>query len=54
MDAFLTFFEQMPNWQKLVWILSCLTVSWLLEGAIPLVSPHVSQVEARCCELLCF
>ncbi len=36
MDAFLTFFEQMPNWQKLLWVMSCLLFSWILEGNIPL------------------
>jgi sterol desaturase/sphingolipid hydroxylase (fatty acid hydroxylase superfamily) len=37
MDAFLTFFEQMPTWQKLVWVMVCLGLSWILEGALPLV-----------------
>ena len=36
METFLNFFEQMPNWQKFVWIICCLLFSWLLEGNIPL------------------
>lgn len=38
MDAFLSFFETMPSWQKFVWILICLTFSFGLEGLMPLVS----------------
>lgn len=37
MEALVHFFEQMPNWQKLAWIFICLTISWILEGAVPLV-----------------
>ena len=36
MDSFLQFFEQMPSWQKLVWIFVCLSFSWFLEGVYPL------------------
>ena len=36
MDTFLNFFETMPSWQKLVWILICLTFSFGLEGLMPL------------------
>ncbi len=36
MEAVLTFFEQMPNWQKLLWVVACLMFSWILEGNIPL------------------
>jgi sterol desaturase/sphingolipid hydroxylase (fatty acid hydroxylase superfamily) len=32
MDAFLTFFEQMPVWQKAGWIFLVLAIFWLLEG----------------------
>ena len=38
MEAFLDFFEQMPNWQKLVWIFICLSFNWILEGGFPLFS----------------
>ena len=37
MEALLLFFEQMPTWQKLVWVMTCLGLSWLLEGSLPLV-----------------
>jgi len=37
MDAFLVFFEQMPTWQKVAWVMACLGVSWLLEGSFPLL-----------------
>ncbi len=36
MDSFLHFFEVMPFSQRGVWVLSCLTFFWLLEGGIPL------------------
>lgn len=38
MEAFLDFFEQMPSWQKLAWIFICLSITWIIEGAAPLVS----------------
>ncbi|MBT8488571.1 MAG: sterol desaturase family protein [Gemmatimonadetes bacterium] len=37
MDGILLFFEQMPAWQKLAWVMACLAVSWALEGSFPLV-----------------
>jgi len=36
MELFLTFFEQMPSWQKLIWIIACLLFSWSLESISPL------------------
>jgi sterol desaturase/sphingolipid hydroxylase (fatty acid hydroxylase superfamily) len=36
LENFLTFFEQMPSWQKLIWIIICLSFSWALEGSFPL------------------
>jgi hypothetical protein len=36
-DAFLLFFEQMPTWQKVGWVMACLALSWVLEGSLPLV-----------------
>lgn len=36
MESFLLFFEQMPSWQKLIWIIICLLFSWSLEGFFPL------------------
>lgn len=32
MQSFLDFFEFMPIWQKLIWIVSVLTLFWILEG----------------------
>lgn len=37
MDRFLLFFELMPTWQKLLWVMACLGSSWALEGSLPLV-----------------
>ena len=31
------FFQQMPTWQKLLWVMICLGLSWALEGSLPLV-----------------
>jgi sterol desaturase/sphingolipid hydroxylase (fatty acid hydroxylase superfamily) len=36
MEKFLDFFESMPTWQRLAWIVSCLVVCWLLEAGFPL------------------
>lgn len=36
MESFLLFFEEMPSWQKLIWITACLSFSWVLEGSYPL------------------
>jgi len=36
MEKFLNFFEYMPIWQKVAWIVICLFVFWLLEGNYPL------------------
>ena len=36
MENFIIFFEQMPSWQKLVWVIVCLSLSWSLEGFFPL------------------
>ncbi len=37
MESFLNFFEVMPTWQKLAWVLLCLSFNWALEGIFPLV-----------------
>ena len=37
MENFLNFFENMPSWQKLVWIFICISANWMIELAIPLV-----------------
>ena len=36
MEAFLNFFEQLTNGEKILWIIICLTISWILEGFVPL------------------
>ena len=36
MEAFLEFFEQMPSWQKLLWIVICLSFNWIIEAIRPL------------------
>lgn len=36
MEAFLEFFEQMPSWQKLLWIFICLSFNWIGEALVPL------------------
>ena len=36
MDTFLNFFETMPAWQKLLWVITCIVIFWMLEGAYPL------------------
>ena len=35
MDAFIDFFAHLTSLQKLIWIISMLTLFWLLEGAYP-------------------
>jgi sterol desaturase/sphingolipid hydroxylase (fatty acid hydroxylase superfamily) len=35
MDAFLGFFETMPIWQKLIWLVAIITLFWILEGYYP-------------------
>jgi len=37
MENILSFFTELPNHYKLLWVLICLSVSWLLEFAVPLV-----------------
>lgn len=36
MEAFLNFFEDMPSWQKLLWITFCLSFNWIIEAISPL------------------
>lgn len=45
MESFLEFFEKMPSSYKLLWVFICLSVSWILEFAIPLV--HLSYKKWR-------
>lgn len=43
METFLSFFENLTSIQKLVWIVICLMISWILEGAIPLFKLNYSK-----------
>lgn len=36
MEPFLTFFETMPAWERLAWVVICLLIAWLMEAGIPL------------------
>ena len=38
MEAFLGFFENMESWQKLLWILIVLNISWVIEAFDPLIN----------------
>lgn len=38
MEEFLHFFENMPVWQKLVWVVFCIALFWILEGYYRLFS----------------
>ena len=37
MEGLLHFFEVMPTWQKVAWVVVCLALSWALEGSFPLL-----------------
>jgi sterol desaturase/sphingolipid hydroxylase (fatty acid hydroxylase superfamily) len=48
MIAFLSFFEGMPVWQKLGWVVFCIALFWLLEGYYKDVSrPYNKTKHAR-------
>ena len=36
MENFLAFFDHMPAWQRLAWVIICLAACWVLEGQYPL------------------
>ena len=36
LEGFIQFFEQMPTWQRLVWVVICLTAGWIAENGRPL------------------
>ena len=38
MDGLLLFFEQLSTGQKLLWVMLCLGLSWILEAGLPLVA----------------
>jgi len=45
MEAFISFFETMPSWQKLLWIFICLSFSWILEAGIPLIRMEYEKLK---------
>ena len=45
MEKFLHFFEAMPLWYRLSWILICLISCWILEGGIPLFRFHYNKIK---------
>lgn len=38
MEKMLLFFENMPTWQKLAWVIFCIGICWMAEGVYPLVT----------------
>ena len=36
METFIEVFENLPSWQKLIWILGYLSLYWVIEGVRPL------------------
>jgi len=45
MEAFLAFFEDMPSWQKLLWIFTCLSFNWIIEAVSPLFKFNYKKVK---------
>ena len=45
MESFLLFFETMPTWQRLAWVVTCLVVCWVLEGNYPLARHSYSKLK---------
>jgi len=45
MEAFLSFFEDMPSWQKLLWIFTCLSFNWIIEVVSPLFKFNYKKVK---------
>lgn len=45
MEAFLNFFETMPSWQKLAWIIACLSFNFILEAIIPLIKNNYGKLK---------
>ena len=45
MESFLTFFETMPSWQKLLWIFICISANWIVELIIPLVKFNYKKIK---------
>ena len=48
MNEFLAVFETMPVWQKLGWVVFCITLFWVLEGHYKDVKiPYKKGVHAK-------
>lgn len=45
MDKVLVFFEQMPTWQRLAWVVTCLVICWAMEGAYPLFRHQYNKLK---------
>ena len=43
MESIITFFEELSNGQKILWIIICMSVFWILEGLFPLVQHHYKK-----------
>ncbi|NCT18336.1 MAG: sterol desaturase [Flavobacteriaceae bacterium CG_4_8_14_3_um_filter_34_10] len=43
MNSFLSFFEEMPLWMRLLWVVGVLAVFWILEGNYTLVQLHYKK-----------
>jgi len=43
MENILTYFEALSNGEKFMWIIICMSIFWLLEGAFPLVQHHYQK-----------
>lgn len=45
MNSFISFFEQLPNHYKLLWIFACLGFTWLIEFGSPLIHLGYNKVK---------
>jgi sterol desaturase/sphingolipid hydroxylase (fatty acid hydroxylase superfamily) len=45
MESFMEYFETMPSWQKLAWILICLSFNWIGEAIKPLVKFNYKKLK---------
>jgi len=44
MEQFLLFFEQMPSWQKVTWVFTCLSFAFVLEAIVPLAKMEYKKL----------
>ena len=45
MEDFLNYFGSMPSWQKLVWVVSCLSLAWIVEAVAPLANHDYKKLK---------